>query len=475
MSFPTAIEIAARVRAGEVTAVETVAASLARIDALDGEIGAFQLVDRVGAERAARELDARADRARLPLAGVPVAIKDNVDVAGLPTRYGSGASATDPVPADDELVRRLREAGAIVVGKTRLPELAIWGFTESVALGGTRNPRRRSHNAGGSTGGGAAAVAAGMVPLSLGSDGGGSLRIPAANCGVVGIKPANATVPLAGGLAEHWFGCSANGPIAATVADAILALDVLAGTDTWRGADVAGGRGAEAAGGRGADADAGTGAGGDAGVGGLRVAVSVRSPSPIGRADATARAAIRAATAAAQAAGHQVGRAEPPYPRSLASTWVGLWLTGIAEEVERLALPLDRLEPRTAAMVAKGRRLRGRGEPEAGRIGKARQRWRDTARRWFERYDVLMSPVIARPAPPAGWGTRASYLRAYLNGARSTPYTQAWNVAGFPALSLPFGGTASCPGAVQLVAAPGREGALLVLAAELEAAAGRLR
>ena len=149
---------------------------LDRIAATDRRIGAFALVDADGARRAAEALAGRAD---LPLAGVPVAIKDNLDVAGLPTRYGSASTVDTPAGADDPMVARLRAAGAVIIGKTRMPELAIWGFTESRASGGTRNPRDPSRNAGGSTGGGAAAVAAGMVPLAVGSDGGGSLRIPA--------------------------------------------------------------------------------------------------------------------------------------------------------------------------------------------------------------------------------------------------------------------------------------------------------
>jgi amidase len=433
----TAIAIAAEVRAERILPREVVETALARIAGADPGIGAFQVVDAAGARRAAEELAARADLAELPLAGVPVAIKDNTAVAGLPTRHGSGASSSAPEPADDELVRRLREAGAVVVGKTRLPELAIWGFTESIAHGGTRNPRDPGRNAGGSTGGGAAAVAAGLVPLALGSDGGGSLRIPSANCGVVGFKPARGVLPLAGEIADHWYGCSAFGPIASTVDDAALMLDVLAGGADWRGAPAA-----------------------DR----LRVAVSLRSPSPIGRAGPAARAALRLAKARATAAGHQVADANPPYPLTLANAWMECWFAGIAEEVERLGLDADQLEPRTRGMVTRGRRLRQRGRPS----GAAGQAWRDRALAWFDGYDVMLSPTVAGPAPRMGWGRKAGFLAAYLNGARATPFTQAWNLAGFPAMSLPIGGTAARPGSVQLVAAPGREAALLALAAQLE-------
>jgi amidase len=437
-SQETALGIAADVQAGRRTPREVVDASLARIAAEDPRIGAFQLVDADGARRAADELGARTDLGTLPLAGVPVAIKDNVDVAGHPTRHGSGASSADPAPGDDELVRRLRAAGAIVVGKTRLPELAIWGFTESIALGGTRNPRDPRLNAGGSTGGGAAAVAAGMVPLALGSDGGGSLRIPSAHCGVVGFKPANGTVPLAGGLDEHWYGCSAYGPIAGTVDDVVLATDILAGSAGWRAGDAL------------IPAE-------------LTVAVSLRSPSPIGPAGPGARAALRLAKARLEGAGHFVRSLNPPYPVLLANVWMAFWFAGIAEEVERLGLPLDRLEPRTRGMAKRGARSRRRGGPDRA-PGTA---WRTAALRFFEGIDVLVSPVVARPAPAFGWAERAGFLRAYLNGARGTPYTQAWNVAGFPAMSLPLGGTPEAPGSVQLVAAPGQEAKLIAAARQL--------
>jgi len=430
----TAIEIAADVRAGRRTAREVVDDCLDRIEAVDRTVGAFQVVDAVAARREADALAARPDRVDLPLAGVPVAIKDTVDVAGLPTRHGSAATPADPRPSDDPLVTRLRAAGAVVVGKTRLPELAIWGFTESPTHGGTRNPRDPGRNAGGSTGGGAAAVAAGLVPLALGSDGGGSLRIPAANCGVVGFKPSRGAVPLPDGLADHWYGCSVYGPMAATVADAALMLDVLAGTRTARDPRPPGGP--------------------------LRVAVSLRSPSPIGPPDATARSAVALAADRARAAGHTVTRADPPYPFSVVNIWVGRWLAGIAEDVERLGLPVEALEPRTRRMVRLGRRLRRRGRPRPDDA----TAWMDRLARWFDGYDVLISPTIARPAPPMGWATRAGFVRAYLNGARGVPYTQAWNVAGYPALSLPLPGG----GAVQIVAPAGADATVLALAVQLE-------
>jgi amidase len=424
-----ATEIAAQVRDGRLSPRAVVDRCLAQIAVEDPAIGAFQVVDVEGARRTADALANRADIGTLPLAGVPVAIKDNVAVAALPTRHGSAATSTSPAPDDDELVRRLRAAGAIVVGKTRLPELAIWPFTESPALGGTRNPRDPARNAGGSTGGGAAAVAAGMVPLALGSDGGGSLRIPAANCGVVGLKPGRGTLSTA----EHWYGCTAYGPIAATVADAALALDVLAGTDRFRGVRPVDRR--------------------------LRVAVSLRSPSPLARPDATAKASVAQAVELARLAGHAVRDASPPYPATLINAWARYWYAGVALDAQQLGLDVARLEPRTRKVIRKGAR---RPDPDVARA------WRDRVLGWFENYDVLLMPVIARPAPLAGEATRAGFLSAYLSSARSIPYTQAWNFAGLPALSLPMGGTATRPGAVQIVA-PDEETVLRV-ASQLEQA-----
>jgi amidase len=436
--FESAVAIAEAVRAGRRSAIDVVEQSLGRIASLDGGIGAFERVDTEGARRAALDLD-RADRSGLALAGVPVAVKDNIDVAGLPTRHGSAATPTQPATVDDELVRRLKAAGAIVVGKTRLPELAIWHFTEG-ALGGTRNPRDPSHNAGGSSGGGAAAVAAGMVPLALGSDGGGSLRIPSANCGVVGFKPARGAVPIAGGLPEHWFGCSAFGPIATTVPDVVVAMTVLSGQPYGPVAD----------------------------GGPLRIALATNRPLPGGAPDEVARTALREAVAAVRAAGHTVTQVRVPYSPGLALAWVRCWLAGVAQDVQRLGLAADRLEPRTRWMMRRGQAILRRQGADLDRVRREMEVARARAATFLEPYDVLLTPAISRPSPPFGWGAQAGFFASFRNGSGVTPYTQAWNVTGFPAMSLPLGGVAGeRPGAIQLIAVPGRESSLLALANQL--------
>ncbi|MCT7356043.1 amidase, partial [Streptomyces sp. 15-116A] len=223
----TAVEIAAAVREKRVTPREVVAEHLARIERLDGHVGAFRAVRTEAALAEADEVAARDDLAELPLAGVPVAVKDNLAVRGESTRVGSAATPDTPAGADHETVARLRAAGAVVVGLTNVPELCVFGTTEGVH-GTARNPWDLTRSAGGSSGGSAAAVAAGMVPIALGNDGMGSLRIPAANCGLVTIKPGLGVIP-AGVSDGDWFGMSENGPLATTVEDARLMFTVLAG------------------------------------------------------------------------------------------------------------------------------------------------------------------------------------------------------------------------------------------------------
>jgi amidase len=433
----SAAEIGSRVRDGRSTAVDVARAHLARIAEREPVIGAFQEHDpeRVLAE--AGGVDSRPDRFALPLAGVPVAVKDNIDVAGYPTRFGSLAVSGEPARRDDELVRRLRAAGAVVVGKTRLPELAIWGFTHS-ALGVTRNPLDESLDPGGSSGGSAAAVAAGMAALALGTDGGGSIRIPAAYCGLVGLKPGPGVVPLPGGAEAHWFGLSEAGPLARTAADAALMLGVL------RAAPV--------------DLDR---------PGPTRVALSLRTPSPIARMHAEQQAAAVGAAARLRAGpgGAEVALADPPYPRGLAGQWMRRWLAGVAQDADALGLDLSLVEPRTAAVVRKGRRVRRFTAPREG----APAAWRNRFLAWMDEggFDVLMSPAVAAPPVRAGAMAGRRYRSTLLSSATRVPCTQAWNLAGLPAAVAPVL-VDGRPVGVQLVGRPGSEAALLAAAARLE-------
>ena len=279
-----------------------------------------------------------------------------------------------------------------------------------------------------------------MAALAVGTDGGGSLRIPAAHCGLVGVKPTTGLVPLPDGLPEHWCGLTVAGPIGRTTADAATALAVLAG-------------------------DEGPGTPPD--LGALRVAVSLRSPSPLARPDVRSRTAVGSAAEALRAAGCSVQRDDPPYPATLLQTWGRYWHAGIAREVDHLGLDPGLLEPRTATMARKGRRVLRGGGPSGAAA------WRDRAEKWFQPYDVVVTPVVARGPSRAGeldgWG----YLATYLAAARSVPYTQAWNLAGFPAVTVPLGMGDGLPLSVQLVGPPGSEPLLLGVAAQVEVAGRR--
>jgi amidase len=433
----SATELAGRVRDGHSTAVEVARAHLARIAARDPVLGAFQTVDpeRVLAE--AGGVDARPDRFSLPLAGVPVAVKDNVHVAGYPARHGSAATSEAPARRDDELVRRLRRAGAVVVGTTRMPELAVWGFTHS-ALGTTRNPLDLARDPGGSSGGSAAAVAGGLAALAVGTDGGGSIRIPAAHCGLVGLKPGPGEVPLPGNADEHWCGLTVTGPLARTAADAALLFGVLAGHDP---AAVPDGQPAE------------------------RVAVSLRSPSPVTQLYPENRLATVGAAALLRSDGAVAGEADPPYPRGLAAHWAARWQAGVAREATALGLALDAVEPRTASVVRRGRRVLRRGGPRPAPVAA----WRDRFLAWLDAgpYDVLLTPAVAGPPVDAGALRHRGYLSTLLLSASRMPYTQAWNLAGVPAVVVPVRLSGRTVG-VQLVGRPGDEGRLLATAAQLE-------
>ena len=430
----TAREMASLVRERLVSPVELVSAHLERIAAMDPALGAFQVVRADKAVAEAAVLAERPDLADLPLAGVPVAIKDNVDVAGEPTRMGSAATPPAPAGADDELVVRLRAAGCIVIGKTQLPELAIWPFTEPGAAAATRNPWNRSRTPGGSTGGGAAAVAAGMAAIALGSDGGGSIRIPAACCGLFGIKPAPGIVPLAGGVAEHWLGLSAFGPLARTVADAALMLGVLAGTTGYRDPLPP--------------------------ERPLRIAFSARHPLPGAKASPPVSAALDEAAGMLRDAGHDLVPQSPAYPATLGLRFNGRWLAGIAQD----ASGLDRsaLEPRTRKMARLGQRLSSRVRPALADPF-ARQ-----AADWFTGFDVLLTPTLTRGAYPVGTWDGKGWVRTML-GVANWVYTPAWNLAGLPAASVPFGHDEDgLPLGLQLVGPAGSEATLLSLATQIE-------
>ena len=424
----SAVEIATAVRAGKVTAGEVVAGHLDRIARRNAELGAFVRIRPAAAAAEAQAVDARADRAELPLAGVPVAVKDNVPVTGEPMGYGSAAFPQVPRDHDHPVVARLRAAGAIVVGLTNLPELAIYPFTDSV-YGIARNPWDPRRTPGGSSGGSAAAVASALVPLAHGTDGLGSVRIPAAACGLFGIKPGTGLLP--GDLGETgWFGLSESGSLATTVADAALMLGVMAGT-SYSAAE----------------------------PGPLRIAASVRPPGPGIMIHPSSSAPVRACAELLGKSGHEVTDADPPYPGWLVPVVLSYWFAGPAEEAAGHA----GMEPRTRRHVRAGE-LAARARPPRA---SDRARLRAALASFFDRYDVLVMPTLARPCPPARRYGERSWLRSVATALMFAPMTGVWNLAGFPAASVPVPGQ-GLPGAVQLVAAPGREQTLLALGAQIE-------
>ncbi|MEV6551010.1 amidase family protein [Streptomyces sp. NPDC051597] len=432
----TAVEMAEAVRQKVVTPREVVADHLAAIAARNGRVGAFRVVRAAAALAEADAVGARADLSRLPLAGVPVAVKDNLPVRGESTRNGSAATPDTPAAEDHVTVARLRAAGAVVVGLTHVPELCVFGTTDGVH-GIARNPWDPSRTAGGSSGGGAAAVAAGLVPLALGNDGMGSLRIPAAHCGLVGLKPGTGRVPA--DLGGGWFGMSENGPLATTAADARLMFSVLAG---------------ETPPGDGDPADPPR---------PLRIAVSTRSPIAGVRVSGAHAALARRAARALASAGHRVSVAHPPYPLTFGAVVLARWTGGTAQDAEGLDPRL--LTARTRRHAAVGR--------AAGRLGMLRADHRGALNRrlapFFEEYDILLTPALARRGPAAdAWHERGWLTNVLVNTACS-PMTPPWNLSGYPALAMPFGTLPTgLPGSVQLVGRPGSEHRLLDVVAQLE-------
>ncbi len=441
-SVPTSVlEGAEAVRTGRTTARALTEQALARIGERDGDIGAFQVVrgDRALAE--ADAVDARPDRAELPLAGVPIAIKDNVPVEGEPMRTGSAASDATAQTVDHPVVTRLRAAGAVVVGLTRVPELCVFGATDSV-FGISRNPWNPDLTPGGSSGGSAAAVAAGMVPAAHGNDGMGSIRIPSACCGLVGIKPGLGVVPSELGNGS-WFGFAENGPLTTTVADAALLLSVLAADPSL------------------AESPAQSPAG-------LRIGLSLAAPSPATPVDpAFADAARRTADLLASLGHARIDRElKPPLSAGLAA--LSVWFAG-TEMDARLMSDRGRLGKPVARHAAAGRAVLRAGRPRES----SREAWRAVAQRFFDDLDVLVTPGLAQvPLPAVRWGER-SWLRNLRANSAYAPFAAPWNLAGWPAMVVPAGQhpDSGTPLSVQLVAPPGGEGRLLSLAAQIEQAA----
>ncbi|MCS0635332.1 amidase [Streptomyces sp. LP05-1] len=440
-----------RLTEGRVSSAALVLDALERIETSRATLNAFRCVRAEAALAEAEDADRRlATGERLPLLGVPVAVKDDTDVAGLPTAFGC-AGTLPAATADGEAVRRLRAAGAIVVGKTNSCELGQWPFTEGPAFGATRNPWNTDHTPGGSSGGSAAAVAAGLVPAALGSDGAGSIRIPAAWTHLVGIKPQRGRVSVHP-YTDCFEGLTVNGPLARTVADAALLLDAAAGPHP-------GDRHHPGA------LDASAAARREPGR--LRVALALKPPFTATRAPLHpgVRRAVTDLAEALARLGHTVEEARPRYGL-MGLSFLPRAAAGVAAYAGRHPEP-GLLDPRTRAATRAGHRLGGR-VLRAARARETHQHRRIGA--LFTGYDVLLTPTTAAPPPRIGAYDTLSAWRTDVTMAAACPYAWTWNVLGWPGVNVPAGFTRDgLPVGAQLLGPAHSEELLISLAAQLEA------
>jgi amidase len=450
VAFAGAARIAEMVRDKEVSPTELVELYLERIEKLDPELNAYRVVLAEGARADAKRAEERlAKREDAPLLGVPVAIKDNVDYAGEVTTDGTAAYG-EPAAEDGLVVRRLREAGATILGKTNLPELAIYGFTESPTCGTTRNPWDTSKTCGGSSGGSGVAVAAGMCAIAHATDGAGSIRYPAAFCNLFGLKPQRNRISMWPDR-EHWYGLSVSGCVSRTVMDTALYLDVMSGPEK-----------------------------GDLDTpppferplvdaartppGKLRIACTTKTATPVKKAPEVL-AAYTETIELLRSLGHEVVEAAPPYS-SARTDFFPMYFRGIRDEALTLPHP-ERLSDQTKGFVRLGRLFSDR------KMGKVRDRMPGATAKiggFFRDFDLLLTPATAQPPFEVGKLLGKGAVNTMNAMANVYPYGFRWNYTGQPAAAVPAGFTdAGLPRSVMLVARPNREDVLVSVGAQLEA------
>jgi amidase len=459
LMFRSAIELAGMVRLGEVSASELVRTSLERIEELNPALNAFVEVDEAGALATAEKIAPGDDR---PFAGVPIAIKNNRPVKGLRLTYGCSLMAKHVAPYDHNITRRLRDAGFVIVGTTTLPEYGILPVSEAPLFGPTRNPWDLARTPGGSSGGAAAAVAAGIVPVAHGNDGGGSIRIPAACCGLVGLKPARGRISPAPELGDSSLGI--DGVLTRTVGDTAALLDVLEGYElgdaTWAPAP-------EEPFALSAQIDPGR----------LRIAVTTSPPQPEASVDPLCAGAVADATELLRSLGHEVEEVDVPWHDEDVRDLFGVVFSNhIALSIAYSGLIAGReptaedMEPMSWAIYS----MIGKLDAISGMAAAAQLQ--GFARRlitFLAPYDVLLTPSLAeRPLPlgtldPGAPDPMATFTRSGL----FTPFTPIFNATGQPGISVPlYEGSDGLPLGVQLVGRPAGEAQLLALATQLEAA-----
>ncbi|HEU4361430.1 MAG TPA: amidase family protein [Mycobacterium sp.] len=453
LAFAGVTRQAQLVRDRQISPRELVALYLARIARLDPVVNAFRVVLAEQAMTQAAAVERRlAAGESLPLAGIPLAVKDDTDVAGVSTMCGT---AIDPGPAsaDSAAVRRLRQAGAVIIGKTHLSEFGAYPVAESATWGITRNPWDLYRTPGGSSGGSAAAVAAGMVAGATGSDSGGSIRIPAACCGLVGLKGQRGRISAkeAPERAYRFHGLNHIGPLARTVADAALLHDVMSGVepDDEIPPPPPGPTLAEAL----------------ASVPRrLRIAMSFKPVVPVPVSEEVRRPVLATAELL-RSLGHEVIERDPIYPIIGIAAVLALFMNGFKHEVERLPTP-ELLERR---MQAEARTSRLMPDWAARRAVAAEGRITQRSMRPIADFDVLMTPVLAVPPVQIGYFEGLGTVRALWRLLKFIPFTFPQNYSGQPAMSVPAGIAADgMPQAVHLVGRPNDEATLVSLAAQLE-------
>jgi amidase len=455
----TMIELAAAIRDGQLSPVAVADHYLRRTQELNDQVGAFFTVTAELATeqaQAAEKAVARAhDPAALPpLTGVPIPVKDLNMVAGVRQTLGSAAFASNVPDTDDNVVTKLRQAGAVITGKTSCPEFGLPCYTETAIGPPARTPWDLSRSAGGSSGGAAAAVAAGLAPAAQGSDGGGSIRIPSSVCGLFGIKPSRGRISE-GPLVPDLAGLGINGPIARTVADAALLLDVMAGNfpgDMYTQPPLPPGESflgyALREPGR------------------LRIGRTLRNPVEGAEVHPDCVAAYEDASALLTSLGHEVTDVSMPLGPDAVPFFETLWyayatLAPLAPEQEDLLRPLTRY-------------LRGRGQATGAAELIFAQAYLQAVTRGglaaLSDYDAILTPTLAMPPAPVGWFEEVDPPENFERQKRFTPFTAVYNVSGQPAVNVPLSWTAAgLPIGVMLAGRVGEEGTLISLSAQLEA------
>jgi amidase len=451
LAFVSAIEQAELVRSKQISPVELVELYATRIEKLNPELNAYVTLSLDRALDEARQAESRVGADELPpFHGVPISIKDLNDTAGIRTTQGSAAFADRIPERDDDVVAGLKGAGFIVLGKTNTPEFGNGPWTEPKAFGPTRNPWDTERTPGGSSGGAAAALAAGLCPISQGSDGGGSIRIPSSACGLFGLKPPRGRVATP---SKPPSSLSTNGPIARTVADAAAMLDVIAGPrlgDAWWigpperpfvqevGAD----------------------------PGKLRIAFTTASALQVPVAPGNVEA-IHDAAHLLEELGHEVTEDTPPYAEQVMHGFFALWCVGMAQRDPEP--DLEKVEPLNRVMIERGRQVSAVEFLSTwARLHAALL----PVVRLFERYDCLVTPAVATPPPLIGqFETPEQPLNEFFMAGTFAPFTSIWNTTGQPAMSVPLSwDEQGLPVGVQVVGRPGAEATLLRLASQLEEA-----